>query len=85
MSLPAATAFGEPLLDARQLAETLGVHIRWVYRQAERERGALPSYKLNRQRLFEAGAVRAWLAGQREGVWPEQVSTTASADETAAS
>jgi excisionase family DNA binding protein len=44
--IPERTAFGEPLLDAQQVADALGMTRRWVYAQVE-ENG-LPAYKLGR-------------------------------------
>jgi excisionase family DNA binding protein len=65
--IPSETAFGEPLLDAQQLADALGMTRRWVYAQVE-ENG-LPAYKLGRSLAFELSAVRAWLAKRRVGDW----------------
>jgi excisionase family DNA binding protein len=69
VTVPPATAFGEPLLDAQQLADALGMTRRWVYAQVE-ENG-LPAYKLGRSLAFEVSAVRAWLGARRVGDWPE--------------
>ncbi len=69
MSLPERTGLGEPLLDARQLAEALGMTRRWVYERVEQD--GLPAYKIGRALVFEVSAVRAWLAGRRIGQWPE--------------
>ncbi len=68
VTIPSATAFGEPLLDAQQLTDVLGMTRRWVYAQVE-ENG-LPAYKLGRSLAFEVSAVRAWLATRRVGDWP---------------
>jgi excisionase family DNA binding protein len=68
--IPERTAFGEPLLDAQQLAEALGMTRRWVYLQVEEN--SLPAYKLGRSLAFELSAVRAWLAERRVGHWPER-------------
>lgn len=70
MSIPRHTAFGEPLLDAQELADALGMTRRWVYAQVE-ENG-LPAYKLGRSLAFEVSAVRAWLAERRVGEWPQR-------------
>jgi excisionase family DNA binding protein len=67
MSVPRETAFGEPLLDAQQLADALGMTRRWVYAQVE-ENG-LPAYKLGRALAFELSAVHAWLDTRRIGEW----------------
>jgi excisionase family DNA binding protein len=71
MSIPERTAFGEPLLDAAELADALGMTRRWVYAQVE-ENG-LPAYKLGRSLAFELAAVRAWLERRRVGDWPDGV------------
>jgi excisionase family DNA binding protein len=65
--IPERTAFGEPLLDAQQLADALGMTRRWVYAQVEEN--DLPAYKLGRSLAFELSAVRAWLAQRRIGEW----------------
>jgi excisionase family DNA binding protein len=70
MSVPERTAFGEPLLDAQQLADALGMTRRWVYSQVD-ENG-LPAYKLGRSLAFEISAVRAWLAQRRVGDWSHE-------------
>jgi excisionase family DNA binding protein len=68
--IPERTAFGEPLLDAQELADALGMTRRWVYGQVE-ENG-LPAYKLGRSLAFELSAVRGWLAKRRVGNWPDE-------------
>ena len=70
MSVPAQTAWGEPLLSAEQLAAALGMSRRWVYEQVEQN--GLPAYKLGRALAFELGAVRAWLEQRRIGDWPDK-------------
>ena len=67
MSLPPASAFGEPLLSAQELATALGMTRRWVYLQVEQN--GLPAYKLGRSLAFEVSAVRAWLDSRRVGEW----------------
>jgi excisionase family DNA binding protein len=69
MSVPPITAFGEPLLDAQQLADVLGVSRRWIYKQVEETE--LPAYRLGRSLAFEVSAVRAWLAARRIGEWAD--------------
>jgi excisionase family DNA binding protein len=68
--IPERTAYGEPLLDAQELANALGMTRRWVYAQVE-ENG-LPAYKLGRSLAFEFSAVRGWLAKRRVGHWPDE-------------
>jgi excisionase family DNA binding protein len=68
--IPQRTAFGEPLLDAQELADALGMTRRWVYAQVD-ENG-LPAYKLGRSLAFELSAVRGWLAKRRVGNWPDE-------------
>lgn len=68
--IPERTAFGEPLLDAQELADALGMTRRWVYAQVE-ENG-LPAYKLGRSLAFELSAVRTWLSMRRVGDWPDE-------------
>lgn len=58
---------GEPLLDAAQLAERLGVSKRWVYAQVEAHE--LPAYKVGKRLAFELGAVQRWLDARRIGDW----------------
>jgi excisionase family DNA binding protein len=68
VSLPDQTAFGEPLLNARQLADALGFTRRQIYELVE-ERG-LPCYRIGRALLFEVSAVRSWLEQFKAGSWP---------------
>jgi excisionase family DNA binding protein len=70
VSIPERTAFGEPLFDAAQLAQALGMTRRWVYAQVEE--GGLPAYRLGRALAFELSAVREWLAQRRIGDWPQE-------------
>jgi excisionase family DNA binding protein len=54
----------ESMMNARQVAELLGVHENWVYDQAAK--GSLPSYKLGGTRRFDPEELRGWLALNRE-------------------
>jgi excisionase family DNA binding protein len=54
----------ESMMNARQVAELLGVHENWVYDQAAN--GSLPSYKLGGTRRFDPEELRGWLAVHRE-------------------
>jgi len=54
----------ESMMNARQVAELLGVHENWVYDQAAK--GSLPSYKLGGTRRFDPEELRGWLAVHRE-------------------
>jgi excisionase family DNA binding protein len=67
MSLPDQTAFGEPLLNAKQLADQLGFTRRQIYELVE-ERD-LPCYRIGRTLLFEVSAVRSWLDQFKAGDW----------------
>jgi excisionase family DNA binding protein len=49
----------ERLLDAREVAERLGVPVSWV-RESSRS-GAMPCVRLGRYVRFERAAVEAWL------------------------
>ena len=49
----------ERLLDAREVAEWLGVPVSWV-RESTRS-GAIPRVKLRRYRRYVRGDVEAWL------------------------
>ena len=50
----------ERLLDAREVAEWLGVPVSWV-RESTRS-GAMPCVELGRYRRYERADIEAWLA-----------------------
>jgi excisionase family DNA binding protein len=52
------------MMNARQVAELLGVHENWVYDQAAS--GELPSYKIGGTRRFDPDELRSWIAQHRE-------------------
>ena len=49
----------EALLTAVEVAQILGVHVNWVYREASRRR--LPSLMVGRQRRFRRADIERWL------------------------
>ncbi len=55
----------DELMNARQVAQLLGLHENWVYDQAAA--GNLPSYKFGGTRRFRRDDIDAWLAAHREG------------------
>jgi excisionase family DNA binding protein len=55
----------DDLMNARQVAQLLGLHENWVYDQAAA--GNLPSYKFGGTRRFRRDDIDAWLAAHREG------------------
>ena len=65
----------DDLMNARQVAQLLGLHENWVYDQAAA--GNLPSYKFGGTRRFRRDDIDAWLAAHREGGDP--AATTAEA------
>jgi excisionase family DNA binding protein len=67
--LPDRTAWAEPLLTAKQLAEALGFTRRQVYELVAGS--GLPAYKLGRSLRFELSAVTAWLEKRRIGDWDQ--------------
>lgn len=50
------------LLTADDLADLLGVHVQWVYKQVRR--GRIPHVKLGRSLRFRREAIDAWLKEQ---------------------
>lgn len=53
----------ERLIDARELAQLLGVRPQWVYGKVDA--GELPGYRLGHYLRFRASEVEAWLERQR--------------------
>lgn len=49
----------DSLLDARAVAELLGVPVSWVYEQSRR--GRIPTVTLGRYRRYRRAAVEAWI------------------------
>ena len=58
---------GRRLLSASELAEALGVSLRWIYLKVEEH--SLPAYRLGRSLRFDPDAVYAWLETKRIGAW----------------
>jgi excisionase family DNA binding protein len=55
----------EPLLNADQAGELLGVPRTWMLQKARD--GVLPHVKLGHYTRFERSALQAWLSDQRRG------------------
>ncbi len=53
----------ERLIDAKELAEILGVRPQWVY--ARVDAGELPGFRLGHYLRFRVSEVEAWLGRQR--------------------
>ena len=50
---------GQDLIDAREVAQMLGMTIDWVYEQSRR--GRIPTITLGRFRRYRRAAIEAWL------------------------
>ena len=56
---PSRNGAADRLLDAKQVAEMLGVPASWVYAQSRR--GVLPTVELGRYKRYRRSAIEAWI------------------------
>ena len=62
---PSVSTNSGRLLTAEEVAERLGVGVKWVWAQARA--GSIPHVRLGRYKRFRAEAIAAWIAELEEG------------------